>query len=119
LQERPAQRTERGVVLAGLHADLRELELGQRPNPFQGCDLDNMADFQDWEPGLAGLREVRPDLANWSAEAMVQAKATIAEHNVLQLPQGVVHGDFAEWNVHFTDNGVPAGVIDRDGSALR
>lgn len=73
-----------------------------------------MADFQDWEPGLAGLRDVRPDLADWSVAAMEKAKETIAEHNVLQLPQGVVHGDFAEWNVHFTEDGEPAGVIDFD-----
>ena len=47
--ETPAQRAERGVVLARLHADLRDLEidLPQREGFFQGCDLEAMGSFQD------------------------------------------------------------------------
>lgn len=108
--ETPEQRAERGRVLARLHADLRGLELGAREGFFQGCDLVAMGDFQDWDPGVAALRELRPDLADWADAAMAAGQELVAERNLLALPQSIVHGDFAEWNVHFG----PLGVIDFD-----
>jgi Ser/Thr protein kinase RdoA (MazF antagonist) len=110
--ETPAQRAERGALLARLHADLRGLELGQRTEFFQACDLEAMAAYQDWDPGLEGLRKIRPELADRAAAAMAAAKDLVAEGNLLELPQSVVHGDFASWNLHFHPEGNLAGVID-------
>jgi Ser/Thr protein kinase RdoA (MazF antagonist) len=111
--ETAAQIDERGTLLAKLHADLADLDLGQRQGFFQGSDLDGMGTFQDWDPGLQALRELRPDLADWAAFAMAEAKKSVAENNLLELPQTIVHGDFATWNLHFTD-GRLSGVIDFD-----
>ncbi|MBB5833641.1 phosphotransferase enzyme family protein [Kribbella italica] len=111
-KETVAQRGERGAVLAQLHADLRDLEidLPQREGFFQGCDLVAMGNFQDWDPGVLALRELRPDLADWADAAMARGRELVAERKLLELPQSIVHGDFAEWNVHFG----PLGVIDFD-----
>lgn len=46
------QRAERGAVLARLHEDLRDLDMGQRQRFFEACDLEGMGDFQDWDPGV-------------------------------------------------------------------
>jgi Ser/Thr protein kinase RdoA (MazF antagonist) len=110
--ETPEQRAERGAVLARLHADLRDLEIDvpQREGFFQGCDLVAMGNFQDWDPGVAALRVQRPDLADWADRAMAGGRELVAERNLMELPQTIVHGDFAEWNVHFG----PLGVIDFD-----
>ena len=45
---------------------------------------------------------------------MDDAKRLVVEHDLLGLPQAIVHGDFASWNVHFDDDGQLAGVIDFD-----
>ncbi|GAA0944894.1 phosphotransferase [Kribbella koreensis] len=111
--ETAGQIEERGSILARLHADLRELELGQRQGFFQACDLDAMGAFQDWDSGVVALRIERPDLAGWAEAAMAEVKQLVAESNLSALPQSIVHGDFAEWNLHFTD-GRPAGIIDFD-----
>jgi homoserine kinase type II len=110
--ETAAQRAERGELLARLHADLRGLDLGMRPGFFQAADLDAMGEFQGWDRGVELLREQRPDLADRSALAMARAKELVAEHDLLGLPQTIVHGDFASWNLHFDDAGRFAGVID-------
>ncbi|ONI76603.1 hypothetical protein BWI15_04705 [Kribbella sp. ALI-6-A] len=112
--ETPEQRAERGAVLARLHADLRDLvlDLPQREGFFQGCDLAAMGDFQGWDPGVVALRELRPDLADWADAAMAAGRQLVAERNLLELPQVIVHGDFAEWNLHF--EGERVGVIDFD-----
>jgi len=72
-----------------------------------------MGAFQDWDPGLAALREVSPELADWSALAMLEAKDAVAEGNLLELPQTIVHGDFGSWNLHFEGDRL-GGVIDFD-----
>jgi homoserine kinase type II len=113
-EETPEQRAERGELLARLHADLRGLDLGTRPGFFQAADLDAMGEFQSWDRGVELLREQRPDLADRSARAMERAKELVAEHDLLGLPQTIVHGDFASWNLHFGDDGRLAGVIDFD-----
>jgi hypothetical protein len=66
-----------------VHADLADLDLGQRQGFFQGCDLDGMGAFQDWNPGLRVLRELRPDLADWAAPTMTEAKKSVAANNLL------------------------------------
>ncbi|MEU4197986.1 aminoglycoside phosphotransferase family protein [Kribbella sp. NPDC026611] len=45
---------------------------------------------------------------------MDAAKRLVAEHRLLELPQTIVHGDFAEWNLHFDEDGWLAGIIDFD-----
>jgi homoserine kinase type II len=116
--ETPEQTEERGSILARLHADLGELDLldldqEQRPGFFQACDLAAMGAFQDWDHGVVALRTERPDLADWAEVAMAEAKQLVAKSNLSTLPQSIVHGDFAEWNLHFTDNRL-SGVIDFD-----
>jgi Ser/Thr protein kinase RdoA (MazF antagonist) len=115
-EETPEQRAERGAVLARLHADLRDLDLGRREGFFQGCDLVAMGNFQDWDQGVVALRELRPDLADRAGAAMAGGRKLVAERNLLELPQTIVHGDFAEWNVHFGGQaaGGKVGVIDFD-----
>ncbi|TDW94692.1 homoserine kinase type II [Kribbella pratensis] len=112
--ETVAQQTERGEVLARLHADLSDLDLGSRPGFFQAADLDAMGEFQGWDRGVELLREQRPDLADRAARAMDGAKELVREYGLLGLPQTIVHGDFASWNLHFDDDGRLAGVIDFD-----
>lgn len=111
--EAAGQIEERGSILARLHADLRELDLGQRQGFFQGCDLEAMSAFQDWDPGVVALRTERADLADWAEAAMAEATRLVAESNLSTLPQTVVHGDFAEWNLHFTGDRL-SGIIDFD-----
>lgn len=113
IAETDEQVEERGSVLARLHSDLRDLELREREGFFQGCDLEAMGTFQDWDPGVVALRAERPDLADWAESAMAAAKALVAESNISTLPLWMVHGDFAEWNLHFTDDRL-SGIIDFD-----
>lgn len=115
--ESAAQRTRRGADLARLHAALRGLgaQLGQRPGwraQHQGVTVHEAL---DWEACLAGLTAVRPQLGHWAAAAAASATAELAAIGAAELPLEVVHGDFAEWNVHYTRRrGSPAlaGVID-------
>ncbi|WP_350277599.1 phosphotransferase [Kribbella sp. HUAS MG21] len=111
-EETAAQRAERGALLARLHADLRGLDLGPREGFFQAADLDAMGEFQGWDRGVELLREQRPELADRSERAMQRAKELVVAHDLLGLPQTIVHGDFASWNLHFDDDGRFAGVID-------
>ncbi|GAB3929387.1 hypothetical protein GCM10029976_028940 [Kribbella albertanoniae] len=108
------QRIERGSVLARLHDDLRGLDLGTRPTFCEACDLEGMGEFQSWHTGVEALRTERPDLADRSEELMARAKRLVVEHKLRELPQTIVHGDFAEWNLHFTADGRLGGVIDFD-----
>jgi hypothetical protein len=67
-------REQRGSILARLHGDLRDLELGQRPWFYRGCELDLVGAFQDWDAGVLALQAQRPDLAEWATAAMAKAK---------------------------------------------
>jgi Ser/Thr protein kinase RdoA (MazF antagonist) len=113
--ETPEQRAERGAVLARLHEELQDLEPGpRRPGFFQAADLDAMGEFQGWDTGIEALRQQRVDLADRAERAMEWAKRVVVERGLLGLPQTIVHGDFAEWNLHFDETGRLAGVIDFD-----
>jgi homoserine kinase type II len=101
-------------VLARLHEDLRDLDVGQRQWFFEACDLEAMGAFQDWDPGVDALRRQRPELAARCERAMERAVQLVAERKLRELPQTVVHGDFASWNLHFDSDGRLAGVIDFD-----
>ena len=60
---------------------------------------------------MRGLAEVSPRLASQAAAAAVQTRDALAAIGAGGLPVTVVHGDFAEWNVHY-ERGRLAGVID-------
>ncbi|MEU8224247.1 phosphotransferase [Kribbella sp. NPDC048915] len=113
-QETCAHQRERGVLLARLHADLRELELGERPGFWPAADLGAMGEFQDWDRGVERLGVRRPGLADRCARAMGAAQELVRREGLLELPRLIVHGDFAAWNLHFDDAGRLAGVIDFD-----
>jgi Ser/Thr protein kinase RdoA (MazF antagonist) len=113
LAESAAQRTRRGADLARLHAALRGLdgELGQRPGWRAQHDGVTVHNALDWPACLAGLTAVSPQLGQWAAAAAARAGAELAVIGARELPLMVVHGDFAEWNVHYTRHRL-AGVID-------
>jgi Ser/Thr protein kinase RdoA (MazF antagonist) len=107
------QRGRRGRDLARLHLALRGSceRLGQRP----GWRAQHMAvtvnSGHPWEERVGGLASVSPRLAAWARAAATQAQAALAALGADDLPVMVVHGDFAEWNVHY-DRERLAGVID-------
>lgn len=117
LDESTAQRSRRGADLARLHAALRGLDarLGQRPGwRAQHAGITVHRDL-DWAACLAGLADASPRLGQWAAAAAAQARADLAAIGAHELPVLIVHGDFAEWNVHYRHRqGRPAlaGVID-------
>jgi homoserine kinase type II len=111
--EDPWQRGRRGRDLARLHLALRGLaeRIGQRPG-WRAQHSALTAGFADrWEERVRGLASVSPRLAAWAQAAATQTRAALADLGADELPVMVVHGDFAEWNVHY-DRGRLAGVID-------
>lgn len=111
--ESPAQRRRRGRDLARLDLALRSLgqRIGQRPGwrPQHSAIAANAG--LDWEACVRQLTAVSPRLGSWAQAAAVQTRAALAAIGAGELPITVVHGDFAEWNVHYR-NGRLAGVID-------
>jgi Ser/Thr protein kinase RdoA (MazF antagonist) len=113
--EDAAQRGRRGRDLARLHLALRGVaeRIGQRPGwRPQHCAV-TVCGAHRWEERVSGLASVSPRLAAWARAAMTQAHESLAALGTDGLPVMVVHGDFAEWNVHY-DRGRLAGVIDFD-----
>ena len=53
----------------------------------------------------------QPRLGSWAQAAAGQTHAALAAIGAGELPVTVIHGDFAEWNVHYR-HGRLAGVID-------
>ncbi|HET7013451.1 MAG TPA: phosphotransferase [Streptosporangiaceae bacterium] len=111
--EDAGQQRRRGRDLAQLHLALRGLDgrLGQRTGwraQHQGVTLD--IDL-DWQACVQSLAEVSPRLAAWADAAAGQTRAALAAIGAHELPVMVVHGDFAEWNVHYRHDRL-AGVID-------
>jgi len=111
--EDASQRRRRGRDLGRLHLALRGLDerLGQRPGwrPQHTAVCVQAAD--DWEERVRGLAYVSPRLASWAQAAASRARDSLAALGAADLPVMVVHGDFAEWNVHY-EHGRLAGVID-------
>lgn len=111
--EPPDQRRRRGRDLARLDLALQDLSeaLGQRPGwRAQHSDISVHTDIE-WQACLDCFSAREPRLAEWAAEAAAQARAALAEIGADALPLTVVHGDFAEWNVHYED-GELKGVVD-------
>jgi Ser/Thr protein kinase RdoA (MazF antagonist) len=111
--EDPGQQRRRGRDLARLHVSLRGLggRLGQRPGwrPQHQAIAGHVA--VDWEAGLSGLARVSPRTADWARAAAARTQAALAAIGARELPVMVIHGDFAEWNVHYQRDHL-AGVID-------
>jgi homoserine kinase type II len=111
--ESPAQRARRGRDLARLHLAVRGLgeRIGQRPGwraQHTGLMVNTAADPRAC---LRALTRIRPDLGAWAAAAVTDTRAALATAAVADLPAEVVHGDFAEWNVHYAGDQL-AGVVD-------
>jgi len=111
--ESRAQRRQRGHDLARLHLSLRGLghRVGQRPGWRALHTGVTMHTGLDWPAAVRGLLAVSPRLGSWAAAAASETSAVLTAIGADQLPVMVVHGDFAEWNVHY-DHGRLAGVID-------
>ncbi|MGP8000719.1 MAG: phosphotransferase enzyme family protein [Streptosporangiaceae bacterium] len=112
-EEDPGQQRQRGGDLARLHRALRGLGglIGQRPGwraQHQGLTVHTGL---DWAECLRGLREASPRLGARAEAAAAGSRAELAAIGADELPVLVVHGDFAEWNVHY-QRGRLAGVID-------
>jgi homoserine kinase type II len=113
LHETARQRRRRGRDLARLQLALRDLgrRIGQRPGwRTQHSGITVHADL-DWQACVRGLMEVSPRLGSWAYAAAAETRTALATVGAGQLPVTVVHGDFAEWNVHY-ERGRLAGVID-------
>jgi Ser/Thr protein kinase RdoA (MazF antagonist) len=111
--EGPVQRRRRGRDLARLHLALRGLgeRLGQRPGWRPAHATVGAYDSLDWRAGVRGLTAASPRLGAWAESADRQVRGALAAAGAGELPLDVIHGDFAEWNVHY-GRGRLAGVID-------
>jgi Ser/Thr protein kinase RdoA (MazF antagonist) len=111
--ESHAQRRRRGCDLAQLDLALRDLgqRIGQRPSwrPQHSAVTANAG--IDWQACVRQLTEVNARLSCWAQAAAAQTRAALAAIGAGELPVTVIHGDFAEWNVHY-QHGRLAGVID-------
>jgi Ser/Thr protein kinase RdoA (MazF antagonist) len=65
----------------------------------------------DWQACVRGLTAVSPRLGYWASAAAADIRDALAAVGADSLPLTVVHGDFAEWNVHYRGRRL-AGVID-------
>jgi len=111
--ESPAQQRRRGGDLARLHLALRPLtgRLGQRPGWQPQHHGLTKRDDPDWAACVRGLTRASPRLGAWAQATAARAQAALAAIGAADLPVMVVHGDFAEWNVHY-QHGRLAGVVD-------
>jgi Ser/Thr protein kinase RdoA (MazF antagonist) len=112
VRESPAQRR-RGRDLARLHLALRDLSprLGQRPGWRPQHTAVTAYTGIDWQACVQGLTAASPRLGAWVQAAAARTRAALAAVGAGELPVTVIHGDFAEHNVHY-QHGRLAGVID-------
>ncbi len=113
VRESVAQRRRRGRHLARMHLALRDLgaRLGQRQGwRAQHAGVTVHTDI-DWNACVAGLMGVSSRLGSWLQRAAAQTESALTAAGAAELAVTVVHGDFAEWNVHY-DRGRVAGVVD-------
>jgi Ser/Thr protein kinase RdoA (MazF antagonist) len=111
--EDAGQRRRRGRDLARLHLALRGVaeRIGQRPGWRAQHAAVTVQAGDRWEERVRGLAAVSPRLAAWAQAAAAQARESLAALGAEDLPVMVVHGDFAEWNVHYERERL-VGVID-------
>jgi Ser/Thr protein kinase RdoA (MazF antagonist) len=112
-RESPAAQRRRGRDLARLHLALRDLgqRIGQRPGWRPQHSAVTAQAGIDWQACVQGLMAVSPRLGSWAQAAARQTRAALAAVGAAELPVTVIHGDFAEWNVHY-QHGRLAGVVD-------
>jgi Ser/Thr protein kinase RdoA (MazF antagonist) len=113
IREGPAQQARRGRDLARLHVAMRDLgpRLGQRPGwRPQHAAITAWADI-DWDACVHGLTAASTRLGGWARAAAARTRDALAAIGAGELPVTIIHGDFAEWNVHYRQ-GRLAGVID-------
>ena len=98
-----AERHQRGRDLAKLQMALRPLSgtIGQRPR-FRALHEAIPAHRDlDWAGGIEALASQSSDLADWAERARAAAIDELQRLGAADLPVTLVHGDFAEWNVHY------------------
>ena len=112
--ETPEQGAQRGRDLARLQVAMRELteELGQRPGWQPQHTAPAVHEDVDWNGCVNALATVDANLATWARAAQVAVAAALDSIGAAGLPLTLIHGDFAEWNVHYDEQGNLAGVID-------
>jgi homoserine kinase type II len=112
-RETARQRRRRGRDLARLHVALRGLDarIGQRPGWQPQHAGVTARTGVDWQACVRGLMQVSPRLGSWASAAATESRGELAAIGASDLPLMVVHGDFAEWNVHY-ERGRLAGIID-------
>jgi Ser/Thr protein kinase RdoA (MazF antagonist) len=108
-----AQRRRRGRDLARLDLALRSLgqRIGQRPGWRPEHSAVSVNAGIDWPACVRQLTAVSPRLGSWAQAAAGQTRAALAAIGAGELPITIIHGDFAEWNVHYRHSRL-AGVID-------
>jgi homoserine kinase type II len=112
-RESGPQRARRGRDLARLDLELRHLDarMGQRPGWRAQHRNVSVHDDIDWRAGADALLAENPRLGAWVCAAAGRTRGALAATGADDLPLTVVHGDFAEWNVHYS-RGRLAGVVD-------
>jgi Ser/Thr protein kinase RdoA (MazF antagonist) len=107
------QRRRRGRDLARLDLALRDLgrRIGQRPGWRPQHSAVTASSAIDWPACVRQLASVSPRLSAWAQAAAAQTRDALAAIGAAELPVTVIHGDFAEWNVHYR-HGRLTGVID-------
>lgn len=112
--ETSSDRAQRGRDLARLHLALRTLteEIGQRPGWRPQHTAVTVHVDIDWRQCLEAFGAIDRGLAEWAEAAATMTESTLDALGAGELPVTVIHGDFTEWNVHYTPGGQLAGVID-------
>ena len=112
-QESLSQRRQRGRDLADLEAALRPLSetIGQRPRFRPQHEAIPAYTELDWPAGIHALVAESPRLAVWAEQARDAMTDELRRIGASELPSTLIHGDFAEWNVHY-GGGRLTGVID-------
>ena len=107
------ERFQRGGDLARLQVDLRGLDanLGQRPCWRAQLTAVTVHTEIDWDEDLELFARTHPLLASWASEAALRTRKELDALGAADLPVTIVHGDFAEWNVHYVGREF-AGVVD-------
>jgi homoserine kinase type II len=109
-----AEQARRGRDLAHLQFAMRPLtsELGQRPGWRPQHTATTVLANVDWDLCLRLFSERDQRLATWANAAANATAAALHELGAAELPVTMIHGDFAEWNVHYGTDGALTGVVD-------
>lgn len=101
----------RGQQLAMLQESSSQfIDLGQREGRAFSDEVVNSPTLDDALRAYSKLFPVEARILQWHVE---RTRELFAEHDVATLPECIVHGDFAPWNLHFTA-GELTGIVDFD-----